>query len=152
MTGLWARTLTLTLHASFRRHCKVCGHKLLAAVGTPALAVRQATVHREWIVDEATVQQRQAEPDPPPDPDPDAPPHVYTTVAREMAKLGAPWLNVLKVRRHPARTLTPDLILIWGFYETACRCPVQQCADQTAAHHHQVAGKHPGGGELVLAA
>ncbi len=65
-------------------------------------------MHREWIVDEATVQQRQAEPDPPPDPDPDAPPHVYTTVAREMAKLGAPWLNVLKVRTKATQTLVPD--------------------------------------------
>ena len=53
----------------------------------------QATVHRTWIVSEEGLQQhhaaqaaRESDAD------------QYTTLAREMQQLGAPWLNILKVR------------------------------------------------------
>ena len=61
-------------------------------------------MHRKWIVDEATRQLHQ-----PAQPsqklltpaDPSEPPQEYTTIAREMAEIGAPRLNILKVRPRP---------------------------------------------------
>ena len=49
----------------------------------------QATVHRAWIADEGLFQRKAAEPDN----------QTYTTITRELATLGVPWLNVLKMVR-----------------------------------------------------
>ena len=74
-------------------------HRTLAT--SPVSAALQATVHRTWVVDESTRRRyRSAEPSAKllTPTDPGVPPQEYTTIAREMERVGASRLNVLKVR------------------------------------------------------
>ena len=77
-------------------HAIIAFDLLLFALMCPALRM-QATVHRTWIDSEAVYQSKAAQGVAP----------NYTTVAREMQTIGAPWINLLKMVHNLSRRAAP---------------------------------------------